>query len=54
MMAELIHRTNISGSPSVEDLKVAIVKNALNTDRRMTVKDIANLCNIGAATADSF
>ena len=27
------------------------VKNALNTDRRMTVKDIANLCCIGGATA---
>ena len=39
----------ISGRQYVVDEKVAIVKNAVNTNRRITVKDIANLCNISAS-----
>ena len=37
-----------SGRPSVVDEMVAIIKNPLDTDQRMTVKDFANMLNIGA------
>jgi len=40
-----------SGRPSVIDNKLTLARNALQCDRRITVREVAEACDVGTATA---
>jgi len=40
-----------SGRPSVIDDKLTLARHALQCDRRITVRDVAEVCDVGTATA---
>ncbi|XP_060562259.1 protein GVQW3-like, partial [Ruditapes philippinarum] len=40
-----------SGRPSVIDDKLTLARNALQCDRRITVREVAEVCDVGTATA---